>query len=277
MSFSIKRKLEDNLSKFPQILTKRPCQDNPNPSPSPREQRKDLPIASARPKFLEQAVLHDSFVLIGETGSGKSTQIPQFILESGLHKGKLVGVTQPRRVAAISLSQRVGLERGQASQVGYRVRFEDNVSSETKIIFQTDGMLLREAMLDPTLSKYSWLILDEAHERTVATDILFGVLKAAQDKRNSSGNNDKLKVIVMSATMDAGKFSGYLRQAPILYVIGRQHNVHVRHVTDPVDDYVNAVMQTILKVHRESPGQEDILVFLTGISSSVLSFERSQL
>lgn len=129
----------------------------------------------------------------------------------------MIGVTQPRRVAAISLSQRVGQERGQASQVGYRVRFEDNTSSETKIIYQTDGMLLREAMLDPTLSKYSWVILDEAHERSVSTDILFGVIKTAQEKRRKSG--DILKIIVMSATMNAEKFSEYLRNCPTLYVI----------------------------------------------------------
>ena len=99
-------------------------------------------------------------ILIGETGSGKTTQIPQFLQECGLNRpGKCIGITQPRRVAAISLAQRVGLERGQTSQVGFRVRFEDSTNSETKIIYQTDGMLLREAMLDPILSKYSWIIL----------------------------------------------------------------------------------------------------------------------
>jgi HrpA-like RNA helicase len=108
------------------------------------------------------------------------------------------------------LSGRVGIERCQASQVGYRVRFEDSTGPETKIIFQTDGMLLREAMLDPSLSKYSWVILDEAHERTVATDILFGVIKAAQERRRSQTLN-VLKTIVMSATMDAEKFSTYFK------------------------------------------------------------------
>ena len=117
------------------------------------------------------------------------------------------------------------------SQVGYRVRFEDNTGPQTKIIYQTDGMLLREAMLDASLSKYSWIILDEAHERSVATDILFGVIKDAQNKRKITKDPHPLKIIVMSATMDAGKFSEYFRNCPILYVIGRQHPVNVRHVT----------------------------------------------
>ena len=225
------------------------------------KQRRNLPIFTAKQRFLEQVQQNDCVVLIGETGSGKTTQVPQFIEESGLN-AKLIGITQPRRVAAISLSQRVGYECGSESKVGYRVRFEDTTGVETKIVYQTDGMLLRESMLDPTLTKYSWIILDEAHERTVNTDILFGVLKSAQEKRNE--RNDKLKIIIMSATMDALKFSEYFRHCPILYVIGRQHPVNIRHVTETKDDWSTAVMQTIMKIHVESPAQEDILAFLTG-------------
>ena len=228
-----------------------------------KRQRQNLPIFTARQKFIEQVQQNDCVVLIGETGSGKTTQVPQYIQESGLSRyGKIIGITQPRRVAAISLSNRVGQERGQASQVGYRVRFEDTTGQETKIVYQTDGMLLRESMLDPILSKYSWIILDEAHERTVNTDILFGIIKSAQDKRKAA--NDPLKIIVMSATMDAVKFSEYFRNCPILYVVGRQHPVNIRHVTETKEDWLTAVMQTIMKIHYESPAKEDILAFLTG-------------
>jgi len=261
-------------------------------------QRRNLPIFSARKRFLEEASKHDSLVLIGETGSGKTTQIPQFLHEAKLHlkskECRRIAVTQPRRVAAITLAQRVAQEmaaspqssgasplsqveaRAVGGRVGYKVRFEDVTDPQkTEIVFQTDGMLLREAMLDPMLSKYSWIILDEAHERTVQTDILFGVVKVAQMRRNkaaaasAAGSSatplpPPLKVIVMSATMEADKFSGYFRNAPILFVRGRQHPVNVRHVTETQDDWQNALLSTIFKIHAEAPPQEDILVFMTG-------------
>lgn len=229
-------------------------------------QRKSLPIFSAKKRFLEEAAQHESVVLLGETGSGKTTQVPQFLLELP-SSTDCIAVTQPRRVAAITLSERVASEMGQPkTRVGYRVRFEDTTTPQTKIIFQTDGMLLREAMLDPLLSRYSWVILDEAHERTVNTDILFGVVKAAQDKRNrgTATPRSPLKVVVMSATMDAEKFSIYFRNAPVLYVIGRQHPVNVRHVTETQDDWQNAILSTVMQIHREAQPQEDVLVFLTG-------------
>ena len=254
-STSTKRKFPEGTLAFPTSV-KKSLIDKEEIS----KQRKNLPIFTAKHRFLEQVKQNDCVVLIGETGSGKTTQVPQFIQESGLNC-KLIGITQPRRVAAISLSQRVEHESGSESKVGYRVRFEDTTGPDTKIVYQTDGMLLRESMIDPLLSKYSWIILDEAHERTVNTDILFGVLKSAQDKRTSE---DSLKIIVMSATMDALKFSEYFRHCPILYVIGRQHPVNIRHVTDTKDDWLTAVMETIMKIHMESPVQEDILAFLTG-------------
>ena len=223
---------------------------------------------------MEEASKHNSLILVGETGSGKTTQIPQFLHEAGLHKTnrencKRIGITQPRRVAAITLAQRVAQEMGtskpspESGLVGYKVRFEDSASAEAELVFQTDGMLLREAMLDPMLARYSWIILDEAHERTVQTDVLFGVVKAAQFKR-AEERLPPLKIIVMSATMDADKFSRYFRGAPILYVAGRQHPVNVRHVTEHQEDWQNALLTTIVKIHEESPEKEDILVFMTG-------------
>ena len=123
---------------------------------------------------------HPVVVLLAETGSGKTTQVPQFLWTAKLVRDKRVAITQPRRVAAVSLAKRVAKEMGEADVgglVGYRVRFQDVSDSSTRLLYQTDGMLLREAMLDSKLSRYSWIVLDEAHERTVNTDILFGVVK----------------------------------------------------------------------------------------------------
>ena len=117
--------------------------------------------------------------MLAETGSGKTTQVPQFLLAAKVCRDKKVAVTQPRRMAAVSLAKRVALETGTdlGGLVGFRVRFQDQSDSTTRLLYQTDGMLLREAMLDNRLSRYSWIVLDEAHERTVNTDILFGVVK----------------------------------------------------------------------------------------------------
>ena len=117
--------------------------------------------------------------MLAETGSGKTTQVPQFLLAANVCRDKKVAVTQPRRMAAVSLAKRVALETGTdlGGLVGFRVRFQDQSDSTTRLLYQTDGMLLREAMLDSKLSRYSWIVLDEAHERTVNTDILFGVVK----------------------------------------------------------------------------------------------------
>ena len=138
--------------------------------------RKELPAWDAKEKLFK--LIHDSQILIlqGETGSGKTTQIPQFLLEGGY---KNIAVTQPRRVAAMSVAKRVAEELDVllGEEVGYCIRFEENFSNKTVIKYMTDGMLLREAISDPLLKKYSIVILDEAHERTLATDILFGLMK----------------------------------------------------------------------------------------------------
>uniref|UniRef100_A0AAQ4RRW8 ATP-dependent RNA helicase DHX33 n=1 Tax=Gasterosteus aculeatus aculeatus TaxID=481459 RepID=A0AAQ4RRW8_GASAC len=201
----------------------------------------------------------------GETGSGKTTQIPQYLYEAGIGRQGIVAITQPRRVAAISLAGRVAEEkRTQLGKlVGYTVRFEDVTSSETKLKFMTDGMLLREAIGDPLLQRYTVVVLDEAHERTVHTDVLFGVVKTAQRRRKEL-NKIPLKVIVMSATMDVDLFSEYFNKSPVLYLEGRQHPIQIYYTKHPQSDYLQAALVSIFQIHQEAPPSHDILVFMTG-------------
>lgn len=179
--------------------------NNIKPKLNINEQRRRLPIFVNRNKLLEIIKSNDTLVVIAETGCGKSTQIPQYIHSLRLEENGCIAVTQPRRVAAISLAKRVAQENCPSMEVGetvgYTVRFEDKTSPRTKIKYMTDGMLLREAMFDRLLMKYTVIILDEAHERTIHTDVLFGIVKEAQKKRKER-NVSPLKVIVMSATID---------------------------------------------------------------------------
>lgn len=164
--------------------------------------RKTLPAWDAKKQFLKLLKKHQIIVLQGETGSGKTTQIPQFLVEAGYaDDGRIIACTQPRRVAAMSVAKRVAEEMDVTlgEQVGFSIRFDDRTSHSTLLKYMTDGMLLREATMDPKLSRYSCVILDEAHERTLNTDILFGLIKEILLKT-------EIKVIVMSATLDAEKF-----------------------------------------------------------------------
>ena len=204
-------------------------------------------------------------VFVGETGSGKTTQIPQFVLFDDVpqFQGKMVACTQPRRVAAMSVAQRVAQEMDVplGEEVGYSIRFEDKTSSKTILKYMTDGMLLREAMTDNNLSRYSCLILDEAHERTLATDLLMGLLKEVARRRPD------LKIVIMSATLDAQKFQKYFKihddPAPLLAVPGRTHPVEIFYTAEPERDYVEAALRTVLQIHATEP-DGDILLFLTG-------------
>ncbi|XP_059405372.1 ATP-dependent RNA helicase DHX33 [Carassius carassius] len=228
-------------------------------------QRKQLPIYQSRTQLINQIRQLHNTVFIGETGSGKTTQIPQYLYEAGIGRQGIIGITQPRRVAAISLAARVAEEKKVqlGKLVGYTVRFEDVTSSETKLKFMTDGMLLREAISDPLLLRYTVVILDEAHERTVHTDVLFGVVKAAQRKRIAQ-NKIPLKVVVMSATMDVDLFSDYFNKSPVLYLEGRQHPIQIYYTKQPQSDYLQAALVSIFQIHQEAPASHDILVFMTG-------------
>ncbi|KAJ5527193.1 hypothetical protein N7513_011352 [Penicillium frequentans] len=223
--------------------------------------RRDLPVHQQRDEFLQLYQQSQILVFVGETGSGKTTQIPQFVLYDDLPQTqrKMVACTQPRRVAAMSVAQRVAAEMDVklGEEVGYSIRFEDMTSPKTIMKYMTDGMLLREAMNDHNLSRYSTIILDEAHERTMATDILMGLLKEVVGRRPD------LKIIIMSATLDAQKFQRYFMDAPLLAVPGRTHPVEVFYTPEPEQDYVEAAIRTVLQIHA-TEDEGDILVFLTG-------------
>uniref|UniRef100_A0A3Q3LHD7 ATP-dependent RNA helicase DHX33 n=1 Tax=Mastacembelus armatus TaxID=205130 RepID=A0A3Q3LHD7_9TELE len=228
-------------------------------------QRKQLPIYQAKPQLQSQLRQLHNAIVIGETGSGKTTQIPQYLYEAGIGRQGIIAITQPRRVAAISLAGRVAEEkRTQLGKlVGYTVRFEDVTSTETKMKFMTDGMLLREAIGDPLLLRYTVVVLDEAHERTVHTDVLFGVVKTAQRRRREL-SKIPLKVIVMSATMDVDLFSEYFNKSPVLYLEGRQHPIQIYYTKQPQSDYLQAALVSVFQIHQEAPLSQDILVFMTG-------------
>lgn len=164
-----------------------------------------------------------------------------------------IGITQPRRVAAVSIAQRVAKEMKTmpGRLVGYSVRFEDVTSPQTKIKYLTDGMLVREAMTDEVLSDYSIIILDEAHERSVQTDVLLGVSRRAQKLRTHK-NLPPLKLIVMSATMDVDKFTNYFN-APAIYLEGRQYPIKMFHTKKTHDDYAFSALVTVFQIHRDSP------------------------
>ncbi|KAM1497937.1 hypothetical protein ACFXTH_020951 [Malus domestica] len=262
------------------------------------QHRKSLPIASVENRLIEEVRKHDTLIIVGETGSGKTTQLPQFLFNAGFSgDGKVIGVTQPRRVAAMTVAKRVAEECGGnlGQKVGYSIRFEDVTSSSTRIKYMTDGLLLREALLDPYLSRYSVIIVDEAHERTVQTDVLLGLLKNVQDARSKSLNNlqntknqktnddmqskengaqgfrflkqyqgrTPLKLIIMSASLDAKIFSEYFGGARAVHIQGRQFPVDIFYTHHSIQDYLDASLTTILQIHLEE-GPGDILVFLTG-------------
>ncbi|EIE20207.1 putative DEAH [Coccomyxa subellipsoidea C-169] len=242
-----------------------------------QEQRRRLPVFQHRREILYLVEHHATVIIVGETGSGKTTQIPQYLLEAGwCSHGRMVACTQPRRVAAMTVAARVAEETGSplGQAVGYGIRFEDvSTPGTTQIRFCTDGVLLQEMLQDPLLTAYSVIMVDEAHERSLATDTLLGLLKKVQRRRPD------LRVIVASATLEAERVAAFFdastvrgaaakagdlsKQPAILSVEGRTHSVQIHYLEKPCSDYVRAAVQAAADIHREDmPG--DILIFLTG-------------
>lgn len=224
------------------------------------ETKKSLPVYKYRDQLIEAVKEHQVLIVEGETGSGKTTQIPQYLHEAGFTcDDKKIGCTQPRRVAAMSVAARVAEEMGVklGAQVGYSIRFEDCTSERTIIKYMTDGMLLREFLSEPDLASYSVLIIDEAHERTLHTDILFGLVKDIARFR------PEFKLIISSATLDAEKFSTFFDDAPVFRVPGRRFPVDIYYAKAPEADYIDACVVQVLQIHITQP-LGDILVFLPG-------------
>ncbi|KAL4910312.1 hypothetical protein BDW74DRAFT_50725 [Aspergillus multicolor] len=271
------------------------------------EIRKNLPIFAHGDEIRQNLRQNDVMLLIGETGSGKSTQIPQFLVdetwcqptktkivqEDGSEKevtvGGCIAITQPRRVAAISLARRVAEEMGTplgnsspASQVGYSVRFDTSVAPGTRIKFLTEGMLLQEMLHDPWLTKYSAIVVDEVHERGVNVDLVMGFLRNLVSGKKEGRGGVPLKAVVMSATADMESLQEFFvegfkgRQGPkdaekeekdgiaVCHIKGRQFPVKTIYSPEPVHDFVDAALKVIFQIHYKEPIPGDILVFLTG-------------
>ncbi|KAL2404021.1 putative ATP-dependent RNA helicase DHR1 [Exophiala dermatitidis] len=243
-----------------------------------QESRSALPILQREQEIMEAIYNNPVVVIKGDTGSGKTTQIPQFLFEAGYGYPDgptpgLIGVTQPRRVAAVSMAKRVATELGQyGDRVSYQIRFDSTVSPSTAIKFMTDGILLRELSQDLLLRKYSAIVIDEAHERSVNTDILIGMLSkivpARMQKSQFNPNPTPLKLIIMSATLNIGDFlhdklfTPSMRP-PIVEAEGRQHRVTTHFALRSRGDYVEEVIEKVRRAHRKLP-RGGILVFLTG-------------
>ena len=226
-----------------------------------KQQREFLPVFAVRDELLKVIRDNKVIIIVGETGSGKTTQLTQYLHEDGYTQYGMIGCTQPRRVAAMSVAKRVSEEMGcqLGNKVGYSIRFEDVTSPETIIKYMTDGILLRESLRDPDLDQYSAVVMDEAHERSLNTDVLFGLL------RNIISRRRDLKLIVTSATMDATKFSDFFGGVPIYKIPGRTFPVEVFFSKNPVDDYVDAAVKQAIQIHLQ-PASGDILIFMTGQS-----------
>jgi ATP-dependent helicase HrpA len=225
----------------------------------------ELPISARREAILQALAERQVLIVAGDTGSGKSTQLPQYCLELGRGMAGLIAHTQPRRLAARALAARIAEELGQplGGSVGFRVRFADQVSDATRLVLMTDGLLLSELSSDPLLRRYDTVIVDEAHERTLNVDLLLGVLKRLLPRR------PELKLIVTSATLDIERVSRFFDDAPIITVSGRSYPIEVRYRQSEDDedpDLPLAVLEAYQEIATEPGeiGNGDILVFLPG-------------
>lgn len=220
-----------------------------------------LPIYKYKTEILSCIRDNKIILLVGETGSGKTTQLPQYLNEVGYcQNNKKIVITQPRRVAAMSVASRVAYEMNTklGHEVGYSIRFEDYTSNLTRIKYMTDGIFLRELLASPDLSSYSVIIIDEAHERTIYTDVIFGLIKDLCKLR------DDIKVIISSATLSSEKFSEYFDGAPIIKIPGKRYPVDIYYTKQPEADYIEASVVTALQIHLTQDITGDILIFLTG-------------
>ncbi|KLT42475.1 P-loop containing nucleoside triphosphate hydrolase protein [Cutaneotrichosporon oleaginosum] len=252
--------------------------------PSVTEARMELPILAEEQAIVEAVRMHPVVIICGETGSGKTTQVPQMLYEAGFgYKGSenagMVAVTQPRRVAAVSLAERVRDELGfspSSGVVAHQIRYSSTTAPDTAIKFMTDGVLLRELANDFLLSRYSVVVVDEAHERGVNTDVLIGVLSRVarlREKRwRETTEGEKLsplRLVIMSATLRVADFAEnstlFATPPPIIHIGARQHPVTIHFSRRTVSDYVGEAYKKVCKIHsRLPPGT--VLVFLTGQS-----------
>ncbi len=225
-----------------------------------------LPIVARRREIVEALKKHTVLIVAGETGSGKTTQLPKFCLEAGRGVDGLIGCTQPRRIAAMAVARRLAEELGEAPgvSVGYQIRFQENLSAQTRIKFMTDGILLAEAQQDRYLNRYDTLIVDEAHERSLNIDFVLGLIKQLLIRRRD------LRLVITSATIDTAKFAAAFDDAPIIDVTGRMYPVRVRYLpprllaAQPQDEELTlpeSVLLAVKQVRRESR-EGDVLVFM---------------
>ncbi|KAJ4302151.1 putative ATP-dependent RNA helicase DHR1 [Collariella sp. IMI 366227] len=258
-------------------ITRKAFAVNVTRNPTIQEARYKLPVVAEEQKIMEAIHNNDVVVICGATGSGKTTQVPQFLFEAGYGSPNgptpgMIGVTQPRRVAAVSMSKRVAQELGDYyNTVAYQIRFESNVDPKTAVKFMTDGVLLREVAQDFALKKYSAIIIDEAHERSVNTDILISILSRVVKLRTEVSKEDPsvkpLKLVIMSATLRVEEFTQNTRlfKVPprVIEVEGRQHEVTLHFARKTRHDYIEDAFRKISKGHRKLP-PGGMLVFLTG-------------
>ncbi|KAH8740432.1 hypothetical protein FG386_002944 [Cryptosporidium ryanae] len=259
--------------------------------------KNSLPVMKFREQIIESLEKHPVLIIVGETGSGKTTQIPQYLYEAGYSKNGTIVCTQPRRVAAMSVASRVAKEMKTklGEKVGYVVRFEDCTTEDTRIKYMTDGILLREFLTEPDLKNYSCVLIDEAHERSLHTDILFALIKDVSRFRNSNdfkehnSNNEgasnyltndhkPFRLIISSATLEAKKFSQYFDNAPIINIPGRRFPVKIYYTKSPEANFIDGTVLTVLQIHLSQikrseeknslkkiiPIGGDILCFLPG-------------
>jgi pre-mRNA-splicing factor ATP-dependent RNA helicase DHX38/PRP16 len=250
---------KNSSSKFAEHMKKGTGQSDFSRSKTLREQREYLPAFAVREELLRVIRDNQVTIVVGQTGSGKTTQLTQFLYEDGYTKQGMIGCTQPRRVAAMSVAKRVSeeMEVPLGGLVGYAIRFEDCTSKETAIKYMTDGVLLRESLSNTDLDQYSCIIMDEAHERALNTDVLMGLIKKVLTRRRD------LKLIVTSATMNAERFSKFYGGAPEFFIPGRTFPVDIQYSRSPCEDYVDSAVRQVLAIHVSQP-TGDILVFMTG-------------